>query len=52
MVNPELHQVQMLTELRLNKCGIPDQGGVALARALLNGNNVRPKNLCILNPKS
>ena len=33
---------QFLTELRLNKCGIPEAGGMALFQALQNGNHVRP----------
>jgi hypothetical protein len=41
LLDPCMAREQFITTMIVNKCGIPEPGGMALARAIANGNTVR-----------
>ena len=40
VLDPQMTPYQFLSTLVLNKCGIPEAGGIAIARAIMNSNQV------------
>lgn len=40
MLDPTLTPRQFIFELKLNKCGLPEAGGMEIAKAIMQGNHV------------